>query len=129
MLDASAWTTIGPLLSEAVQHVVAPYAVTAVLEHVQGVPPVVNAPEAIDVLRDAAVGAGLTPVGTVQSLGGEDFGWYLGSVPGAMARLGVRTPGGPTYDLHQGDLRVDDRSIGIGARVMATAAAVALREP
>ena len=60
--------------------------------------------------------------------GGEDFGWYLGSVPGAMARLGGRTPGGPTYDLHQGDLRVDDRSIGIGARVLATAAAVALRE-
>ena len=28
-----------------------------------------------------------------------------------MARLGTRTPGGPTYDLHQGNLRVDERAI------------------
>ena len=40
-------------------------------------------------------------------------------VPGAMGRLGTRTPGGPTYDLHQGDLRVDERAISIGAKVLA----------
>ena len=121
MLDATAWTTIGPLLTEAVEHVVAPYAVRAVLEHVQGVPPVVNAPEAVDVLREAALGAGLTPVGTVQSLGGEDFAWYLREVPGAMARLGTRSPGGYTYDLHQGDLVVDDSSVVWAARLLAGA--------
>ena len=59
MLDATAWTTIGPVLEEAVGHVVAPYAVTAVLEHVQGVPPVVNDPDAIEVLRQAADGCGM----------------------------------------------------------------------
>jgi amidohydrolase len=61
-----------------------------------------------------------------QSLGGEDFAWYLESVPGAMGRLGTRTPGGPTYDLHQGNLRVDERSIAIGAKVLAAAAIQAL---
>jgi amidohydrolase len=61
-------------------------------------------------------------VATSQSLGGEDFAWYLESIPGAMARLGTRTPGGPTYDLHQGDLRVDERAISVGAKVLATAA-------
>jgi amidohydrolase len=121
MLDAKAWTTIGPLLAEAVQHVVAPYAVTAVLEHVQGVPPVVNDPDAIEVLRAAVDGAGLVAVGTPQSLGGEDFAWYLRQVPGAMARLGTRTPGGPTYDLHQGDLVVDEGSVVQGARLLAGA--------
>ena len=40
----------------------------------------------------------------------------------AMGRLGTRTPGGPTYDLHQGDLRVDERAISIGASVLAAAA-------
>ena len=59
---------------------------------------------------------------TTQSLGGEDFGWFLDRVPGAMARLGTRTPGGPTYDLHQGNLRVDDRATAIAARVLAEAA-------
>ena len=45
----------------------------------------------------------------------------------AMARLGTRTPGGPTYDLHQGDLRVDDRAVGIGARVLAQSSHLSLR--
>ncbi len=64
---------------------------------------------------------------TTQSLGGEDFGWYLDRVPGAMARLGTRTPGGPTYDLHQGNLRVDERATAIAARVLAEAALGARR--
>src|SRR5665647_2508143 len=59
-----------------------------------------------------------TPTPTVQSLGGEDFAWYLQAVPGAMARLGTRTPGGATYDLHQGDLVVDERAVAIGARLL-----------
>ncbi len=121
MLDATAWTTVGPLLAQALEHIVAPYAVTAVLEHVQGVPPVVNDPEAIEVLRRAAGGMGLAPVGTPQSLGGEDFAWYLREVPGAMARLGTRSPGGATYDLHQGDLVVDETSVVQGARLLAGA--------
>ncbi|NNM46481.1 amidohydrolase [Knoellia koreensis] len=122
MLDATAWTTIGPLLAEALEHIVAPYAVTAVLEHVQGVPPVVNDPDAIEVLRQAADGAGMSALGTLQSLGGEDFAWYLRHVPGAMARLGTRSPGGRSYDLHQGDLVVDPGSVVQGARLLAAAA-------
>jgi amidohydrolase len=53
-----------------------------------------------------------------QSLGGEDFAWMLEKVPGAMMRLGTRTPGGRTYDLHQGDFVVDERAVTIGARVL-----------
>ncbi|GAB3066779.1 amidohydrolase [Pedococcus soli] len=122
MLDATAWTSVGPLLAQALEHIVAPYAVTAVLEHAQGVPPVVNEPEAIEVFRRSAEGMGLAAVGTPQSLGGEDFAWYLREVPGAMARLGTRTPGGTTYDLHQGDLVVDETSVVQGARLLAGAA-------
>ena len=39
-----------------------------------------------------------------------------------MMRLGTRTPGGATYDLHQGNLRVDDRATAIASRVLAEAA-------
>ena len=35
-------------------------------------------------------------------------------------------PGGPAYDLHQGNLRVDERATGIGARVLANVAVGAL---
>jgi amidohydrolase len=65
-------------------------------------------------------------VSTAQSLGGEDFAWYVERVSGAMARLGTRTPGGPTYDLHQGNLRIDERAVAIGAKVLAGAAVHAL---
>ena len=67
-----------------------------------------------------------TGAGAPQSLGGEDFGWYLERVPGAMFRLGTRTPGGPTYDLHQGDLASTSRRTAVGARVLAEVAVTAM---
>ncbi|WP_345396079.1 amidohydrolase [Nonomuraea salmonea] len=46
--------------------------------------------------------------------GGEDFGWYLESIPGAFARLGTRSPDGVTYDIHQGTFDVDEKAIAMG---------------
>ncbi|MBR7743549.1 amidohydrolase [Phycicoccus sp. BSK3Z-2] len=124
MLDAESWLTVGPLLEEIVHGVVDPYGVQAKVERVKGVPPVVNTADGIEAMRRAALAGGLRPVPTAQSLGGEDFAWYLGHCGGAMARLGTRTPGGPTYDLHQGDLVVDERAIALGARLLAKTAVV-----
>jgi amidohydrolase len=128
MLDPVAWTEAEDLVRGLITHIVAPYGVVADVDYIRGVPPVVNEPRSTAVLADAVEAtlgeAGI--VSTTQSLGGEDFGWYLESVPGAMGRLGTRTPGGPTFDLHQGDLRIDERAVGIGARVLAQAAYAAL---
>jgi amidohydrolase len=125
MLDAQVWQDIGPLLEEVVHAVARPYGVSATLEHVRGAPPVVNDPGLVARLRSAAVlmlGPG-APTPTGQSLGGEDFAWYVqAGVPGAMARLGTRTPGGVTHDLHQGDLVVDERAVAKGAALLAGAA-------
>jgi len=124
ILDAKLWDEIGPLLEEVVQAVVSPYAVSVKIEHVRGVPPVVNDPSCVKALRAAAVAAigPDAPRSTLQSLGGEDFAWYLQEVPGAMARLGTRTPGGATYDLHQGDIIVDERALVAGATLLAVTA-------
>jgi len=129
MLDAVAWADAEHLIRELIDQIVAPYGVRAEVEYIRGVPPVVNEPAATRLLGHAAeqvVGAECH-VYTPQSLGGEDFAWYLESVPGAMARLGTRTPGGPTYDLHQGDLRVSEAATAVGAKVLAAAAIEALR--
>jgi amidohydrolase len=131
ILDAVSWAEAEPVVRAAVADIVRPYAVEAVVDYTRGVPPVVND----DVSHQALVRAVLDVLGptgqvaTHQSLGGEDFGWYLDRIPGAMFRLGTRTPGGPTYDLHQGNLRVDDRAIAVGAKVLAAAAAEALGAP
>ena len=45
-----------------------------------------------------------------------------------MARLGTRTPGGKVYDIHQGDFKVGEDAIELGARLLATTALVAARE-
>ena len=128
ILDAVAWADCEAVVREVVAEIVRPYGVTARIDYQRGVPPVVNESVSNLILAEA-VHAVLGDRGEVvapQSLGGEDFGWYLERVPGAMMRLGTRTPGGPTYDLHQGNLRVDERAIGIGARLLAEAAVRAL---
>jgi amidohydrolase len=124
ILDALAWTDAEALIRGVVDEIVRPYGVQAELDYQRGVPPVVNEPTANRILVDAVrsvLGDG-GQVAAPQSLGAEDFGWYLERVPGAMMRLGTRTPGGPTYDLHQGNLRIDERAIGIGAKLLAEAA-------
>jgi amidohydrolase len=129
MLDAVAWADAEHLVRQLITQIVSPYGVTAEVTYQRGVPPVVNGAASTRVLGEA-VERVLGPhghVSTQQSLGGEDFGWYLDKVPGAMARLGTRSPGGPTYDLHQGNLRVDERATMIGARVLAESAVTALR--
>ena len=90
------------------------------VEYVRGVPPVVNDPRTVAVLRAAAV----ETVGTdgvvlsQQSMGGEDFGWFADRVPIALARLGTHG-GGPPLDLHRGTFDVDEECIGVGVRLLA----------
>ena len=128
MLDAVAWADAEALVRETISQIVEPYGVSTEITYTRGVPPVVNEHAATAVLGRAieAVVGEQGHVSTAQSLGGEDFAWYLERVPGAMARLGTRTPGGPTYDLHQGDLRVDEAATAVGAKVLAGAAVEAL---
>ena len=123
-LDVRAWEKASQVLHDAVEQVVAPYGVEVEVRHQRGVPPVENDERAVAVLEAAArdvLGEEAVQL-TEQSLGGEDFAWYLTRVPGAMARLGTRTPGGRTYDIHQGDLVVDERAIAAGAALLARAA-------
>ncbi len=123
-LDAAAWASAGTIVTDVVHQVVAPYGVRAEVLHTRGVPPTVNDADAVLVAEEALqaeLGHGRVTLAE-QSLGGEDFAWMLEKVPGAMLRLGTRTPGGHTYDLHQGDFTVDERAVTVGARVLAAVA-------
>lgn len=127
-LDAEAWETAGRMLDDVVKQVAAPYGVEVELDHVRGVPPVVNTEAETDLIEDATrfeVGSRAITL-TPQSMGGEDFAWMTQQVPGSMLRLGTRTPGGRIYDLHQGDYVPDERAIGVGMRIFTAAALRAL---
>lgn len=130
-LDDEAWHSAPDLMKALLDSVASAYDVKADLDYVRGVPPTVNEKTSVDMFRSAVVGVlgeqGVT--GTPQSLGGEDFGWYLESIPGALARLGVAAPGmAGAYDLHRGTFDVDERAIAIGVRVMVATALTALWE-
>jgi amidohydrolase len=130
MLDRDAWHTAPELVQRVTEQLAAPYGAVVDVGYTRGVPPVVNS-AGVAALMAAAANRELGPdtaVPTQQSLGGEDFAWYLEHVPGAMARLGTRSPGGPTYDLHQATFDVDERAIGVGVRVLASAALAALSD-
>jgi len=128
-LDREAWHAAGELLDDVVQQVAAPYGVDVNLEHTRGVPPVVNS-EHETALIEAAARAELGEDSVVlapQSMGGEDFAWFLQGVPGSLMRLGTHVPGGEEYDLHRGDYIVDERALSVGIRVLCAAALRTLR--
>jgi amidohydrolase len=129
MLDRAGWDQAESLVRRLVAQVAAPTGARVVVHYHRGVPPVVNDEISVGMLTEA-VTAALGPdgvAGTGQSLGGEDFGWYLNHVPGALARLGVHSGDGPLRDLHRGTFDIDERAIGVGIRTLVHTAYAALR--
>jgi len=129
-LDEQAWHGAPGLLDELVSSVASAYEVIPEVEYTRGVPPAVN--EAVSTaIVEAAATQVLGPEAVAQapqSLGAEDFAWFLESIPGSLVRLGTKTPGpGGHRDLHQATFDVDERAIGVGVRLMAASALAALR--
>jgi amidohydrolase len=129
VLDKGAWHGAPAMVQRVVDGLVAPFGAHAEVTYERGVPPVVNEPSAT-ALMAAAVRSALGPgsaVSTVQSLGGEDFAWYLDKVPGSMARLGVKPPGQELpHDLHQGSFDVDEAALPVAVQVLVATALAAL---
>ncbi|HEU0086568.1 MAG TPA: amidohydrolase [Pseudonocardiaceae bacterium] len=126
--DRDVWAGLEPLVRDLVAALLAPTGAGFDLQHVRGVPPVVNEAVSTRLLREG-IGAALggdALVKTKQSSGGEDFGWYLEQVPGSLCRLGVWPGEGPQRDLHQSTFHLDERALPIGVRVMVHAALAAL---
>ena len=85
------------------------------------------------VVNDPAIAAGCTAAAVellgaanVQterrpSLGAEDFADYLGSVPGCMMLLGVKSPGRKVTPLHTSTFDIDEKALLIGVRLMTRA--------
>ncbi|MQS37388.1 amidohydrolase [Streptomyces katsurahamanus] len=126
-LDLPSWRAAPDLVHAAIDEIAALHRAKSQITYIRGVPPVVNDPDVTELLRTAqSVRRGSYAIeDTEQSLGGEDFSWYLERVPGAMARLGVRTPGDTVKrDLHRGDFDADERAIEVGVELFTAAALI-----
>ncbi|MDM4722453.1 amidohydrolase [Micromonospora sp. WMMA1363] len=127
VMDRDTWELAPTIVGQVVRDVIAPTGATVDLEYLRGRPPVSNDARAIQILTTATAAA-LGPEGiaeTPQSMGGEDFSWYLEYVPGALARLGVGRSG-PNVDLHRASFDADERAIPVGVRLMVQTALRAL---
>ena len=125
VLERGVWESAAELIPELIHQIAAPYRARVEVDYQRGVPPAVNDPLATETFRVAA--AALLGPGAVheapQSMGAEDFAWFLDRVPGVLGRLGVRRPGNADApDLHRGDFDVDEAAIGCGTRVLLVAA-------
>jgi amidohydrolase len=127
VLDRELWKDAENLMRSLVERVAATTGADCDVDYVRGLPPVVNDPRAVALMRAAAletVGHDRVVV-SPQSMGGEDFGWFADVMPIALARLGTHG-GGPPLDLHRGTFDVDERAIGVGVRLLARTALHAL---
>lgn len=83
-----------------------------------GSPPVVNDPDLIGLVEEMVVrDYGREKVIPVeQSMGGEDFSWYLDHAPGALIRLGV-TENGDGPSLHSNIFDIHENAIPFGVNL------------
>ncbi|PYC78128.1 amidohydrolase [Streptomyces tateyamensis] len=127
-LELDGWREAPDALHELVSKMAEIHRAKWSLDYKRGVPPVVNEAVSISQLdtamtRQFGAQGDVVVEETEQSLGGEDFSWYLEHAPGALARLGVRAPDeSAVRDLHQGRFDVDERAIGIGVELFTSLA-------
>ncbi|MBT8214140.1 MAG: amidohydrolase [Acidimicrobiia bacterium] len=115
LFELDVWRRLPDLIEKLIHHLVAPYGATAKVDYVQGSPPVVNDARIIASAGEAigrVMGADAV-ADTHQSLGSEDFSWFLEEVPGALIRLGSAM-NGRSVDLHSATFDVDEACIEAG---------------
>jgi amidohydrolase len=120
--DTAVWDESEAAVRAALAELVTPYGASFELAYTRGHPPVVNDVRATE--RVAAAAATYLDPGAVtdthQSVGGDDFSWYLDRVPGCYVRLGVRDPASddPPVDLHASRFDVDERCLPVAVRLL-----------
>lgn len=115
LFNLDLWREMPKLLEEAVREIASTYGAHVDVEYLRGAPPVINHPTVIDsvaVAGRAILGrSGVRP--SHQSLGSEDFSWFLEAARGALVRLGC-APDGNAVDLHSPTFDADERCIEAG---------------
>jgi amidohydrolase len=95
---------------------------TVRIESRHGTDAVVNDPEVTRAcIRAAGEVAGQNHLIEIPlpSMGGEDFSGYLKHAPGCLLRLGAGVPDQPNQFLHSPHFDIDERSLAIGAKLLA----------
>ena len=88
----------------------------------EGLPAVINEPTTTELARQAAeeiVGSDHVISQGRPSLGGEDFAFYLGKIPGCLVRFGARKETEETGLAHSSSFDFDENVLQLGAAWLA----------
>jgi amidohydrolase len=116
--DSEVWDGLAEIIDRQVEAIAAPFGAHFDVSHLRGAPPVDNDAAIIEIIASAASTV-LGPEGvqpTPQSMGSEDFAWFLDHVPGALIRLGAGRDQHPV-DLHSPTFEIDEAAIEHGIAV------------
>ena len=118
LFDLDLWRGMPERVASVVAEMAAPLGAAVETEYFQGCPPVVNDAGVIDQVEQAAAAVigEANVVHTHQSLGAEDFAWFLEDIPGALIRLGTAIPD-RQVDLHSAMFDIDESAIETGILV------------
>lgn len=115
-LDRGIWEEMPGLIDRLVHEIVAPTGAKVSFKYVRGVPPVINDQEVVAMCRQSVTRLlGVSSVVEAESsMGAEDFSAFTEAVPGALMRLGVKSEGARSVDLHSASFRADEGALEIG---------------
>ncbi len=116
--DKRVQATIIRRMHELVAGIAATHGAKARIDYRKLQPAVINDTRASSLLCRAAKGTGLRTVPSVPRMGGEDFAFYLKSIPGAMATIGINA-GKNMPGWHNNRFDIDERVLPLGAALLA----------
>ena len=130
-VDAASRKLMHDELRRLAESIGAAHGVEARLSVPEGTPPLVNPAQPVAHARKAVANVlgeqALVPLGFL-NLAGEDFAYYMESIPGCFLRVGAREPGGKTIPAHSPKFYPAEESIFVGAAVLAECARVATQQ-
>ena len=116
--EVDVWNGMPDLIERYLEGIATSHGAGLEIDYRRGSPPVDNDRSVIEVIRQAATEVlgsdGVRP--TPQSMGSEDFSWFLQDVPGALVRLGVGKNDHPV-DVHSPTFDLDEAAIEHGIAV------------
>jgi hippurate hydrolase len=129
-VDPATRETLQQTLRSIVLHTAEANGLSARVTIERGTPPIVNEIQPTDWARTAVKTVltedALKPLGML-NMGGEDFAFYLESMPGCFMRIGAREEGGREIPAHTPDFYAAEDSALVGSAVLAESARVASR--
>ncbi|MEH3052567.1 MAG: amidohydrolase [Patulibacter minatonensis] len=112
-------------IAELAHDIARTHRIDAEVESTYGPPPLINAPEVVDLVA-AHAGPDLTVQEIAPTMGGDDYADYLLHVPGAYVFVGATEPGtDPVYPHHHPRFDISERALPLATGLL-TRAAIAL---